>query len=292
MLAINPGSFPRPYHTVLLRSPKAVFLITLAVLFIFDCHLIQAAESPILAVPAVYAGEEREESGTVYRIILTLGTANQYTMHEEITLPNGKVSSWDVRGTWHQIRNGAFLQLAAKDSIRLLNIGSNGDLYLGIRLPAGKQETLLLRPQDSVPEVTAFLENIPFGKDRKIYTPEYFFEDVAGARWMITGFGPEIPSDPHEDLLPEDFQRVYVIEFIPVNANSEQQSGALDVFDGSRLLRGDYSLKDTKLTLRVSSNAIRFSAVISQTRSWRLIGEVLELWGEKNILATLEQKRQ
>lgn len=101
---------------------------------------------PDVSGPVAYRGKHGQ-GNNAYRVFLYLGLLGDFVLREEADLPNGKVSAWDVTGKWHQIRNGALLQLVNKTGYRrTANVGGAGHVYLDVRLPSGERETVTLRP--------------------------------------------------------------------------------------------------------------------------------------------------
>jgi hypothetical protein len=128
--------------------PSVRFLFFLPCLLICLCARgfpALGAGFPALRTPAVYQGTYSGQ-GSGYRVLLYLGQAQEFVLCEEIPLPNGKVSAWEVTGTWRQIRDGALLHLTNNSHFsRILNVGGRGDLYLDTRLPAAGYVAVSLR---------------------------------------------------------------------------------------------------------------------------------------------------
>lgn len=301
------------------------------------------AALPPLSAPVMYAARHSQEN-ELYQVRLYLGASHEFVLHEELTLANGKVSGWDVTGRWHQIRGGTFLQLTNNsDFFRLVNVGGSGDLYLGMRLPAGKEIAVILRRTDETLEQYTMAGNLRLaGKDifledvdsgmvysvlpgkavaafyrehaaenqaalpvRATVTPagsgasgpalhvhdirsgpgkkwtargtsDLFSRLIAEKQWMVTRIGPDVPD------------MAYMLSFYPEKG---EKNGRLEVFDGSIHRAGAYSLQGDGLSLSVETTDDRFAGLIRQTRSWRVTGEVLELWDERQVLASLEKMR-
>lgn len=106
----------------------------------------QSPELPVLTPPVSYEGVYSRDNNN-YQVFLHLGVAQGFVLREALTLPNGKVSSWEITGRWHQIRDNSFLQLTNKKGLyRIFNVGGSANLYLGMHLPTGRQITVPLYP--------------------------------------------------------------------------------------------------------------------------------------------------
>ena len=114
------------------------------------------AEPPALRAPVTYVGEYLEGQSS-YRVSLYLGAPQGFVLREELALPNGKINRWDQVGKWHQIRQGAFLQLTNTSGFyKLFTVGGAGDLYTDVQIPDGGHSTVVLRPRAmQAPEYTA-----------------------------------------------------------------------------------------------------------------------------------------
>lgn len=149
------------------RFPRtALFAVTGLLWALFCGQVSDAATLPRLEGPLGYAGElslERES----YRARLYLGPSGNFALHEELLLPGGKVSGWEQTGLWHQVRDGAFVQLSnAAGLYRLLNVGGGGNIYLGMQFSSGEQRTAVLRQYAAQP-VEFFFSGLlrPQGKE-------------------------------------------------------------------------------------------------------------------------------
>lgn len=134
-------------------------------------------------------------------------------------------------------------------------------------------------PESGIPPAlhVRAMQRIPTKKQRGTPDPAgTFLEHVAGKHWKITRLGRESPSF------------MCVLRFIPGRGKHE---GRVDCFDGERRLSGEYSLRHEAFTLSVADAAAPLNSLFSRTRSWRLVGEALELWDGKGPAAFLEQER-
>jgi hypothetical protein len=109
---------------------------------------------------------------------------------------------------------------------------------------------------------------------------EDFLRDIAGRPWKITRMDGERP------------RHFFVLAFQPDPA---RQSGKLELFDGYSRLSGKFALRGREIsfsTPKALGMRKELARIILETRTWRLVGEVLELWGKKGRLALLESPRR
>jgi hypothetical protein len=107
-----------------------------------------------------------------------------------------------------------------------------------------------------------------------------FLRDIAGRPWKITRMDGEKP------------RHFFVLAFQPDPA---RQSGKLELFDGYSRLKGKFALRGREISFSVPKARgmhKELAGIIRKTRTWRLVGEVLELWGKKGRLALLESPRR
>jgi hypothetical protein len=260
-----------------MRLPRhAVFL--LAGLFLLAAPQARGAAFPVLKAPALYAGEYRQ-GDNLFHVFLYLGEKHEFVIREKPAQPVSPETGWEETGTWYQIRGGAFLQLAGASGFRrLVNVGGRGNLYLGMLAPEGKQLTATLRPRDFLPE--DLRQSLPAAQeDPALYTPGYFLDAVAEKRWKVT-----LSGAVDEKALPG----VYSLTFLVAKGKT---GGKLEIFDGARPVSGTYALHGNSLGLEAKVGDERLARIIRGTRSWRLVGEVLELRDENGALALLERMR-
>lgn len=255
---------------------RAAFL--LAGLFILAAPQACGAAFPVLKAPALYAGEYRQGGG-VYHVLLYLGEKHAFVMREKPALPGAGETGWEETGAWYQIRGGAFLQLTGSSGFhRLINVGGKGNLYLGVLNPEGEQLSVTLRPGDFLRE--DLRQSLPAGKeDPAVYTPGYFLDAVAEKRWKVTRIGT---------VDEKAFPGVYSLTFLAAKGKA---GGKVEIFDGARPVSGTYALHENSLGLEAPVGDERLARIIRGTRSWRLVGEVLELRDENGALALLERMR-
>jgi len=330
---------------VLFRYIQQICLLVIMCIGGLLAERAQGAELPRLAPPVTYQGEYSRDYYS-YRVLLYLGSMQNFILYEEIALPNGKVSSWETTGRWHQIQDETFLQLTNRSGFyRMLNVGSGANLYIGMHMHTGRQVTVQLQyakdidifehhmsgkliikdgtlffedansgvVHSIVPEniVNDFLkenalegngsmfahtrvglekdkgglpslrikdiQSIPEGKTWELQnTPNYFLDAVAGDAWLITRIGDD------------ELSGIVILSFLPERGKKD---GTLEIFDGNRHIAGKYTLRDTRLTLTANVDNKSLGALLKKTESWQLAGEVLELWGAKQLLAVLEKAR-
>lgn len=238
----------------------------------------KGAQLPFLRGPAAYAGEYGR-ADALRRVSLFLGTERNFLLREEMLAPDGAAETWESSGTWHQIRDNAFVQLSNNAFLRLLAVGATGALYLGLHVQGGddgaKQATVVLRPVNSALHGEE-IQRIPPKERETGYTPGYFLDAVAGSLWKMTRVGREAVANP------------YITAFIPQKGS---YSGKLEIFDGTRRVFGSFSLDGEGLALAADGAGPVLSPLMEQTRFWQLAGDVLELWDDKHIVATLERAR-
>lgn len=94
---------------------------------------------------------------------------------------------------------------------------------------------------------------------------------ITGYKWKMVdwNFGVQIPSGAYFFFLP---------------------GGNLDIFDGFTHVTGQYVLNGKKISLSASVKAPLFQTLLTQARSLKITGEVLELWGDNCILALFERR--
>jgi hypothetical protein len=319
-----------------------------------------ATALPTLTAPALYTGEYSRENGSC-NILLYLGQSRGFVLREDIRSRKGKVTVSETTGKWYQIRRREALQLTNNGGLRLmLNVGSNGNLYMGLPLQDGGQTTVTLHLKNFIADSAAleytiygllrataqevFLQDMSSGieyrviseniladflqvytsaeytreeqprlsvrarviADREILedgglsapalrikdirsipankaeraenSPEYFLDAVAGRKWQLTHIGPNA------------LQAAYFMDFSQESVKVDgTTSGKLNIFDGRRYLSGSYKLQDKNLALSASTADAPLARLIRDTRSWQLAGEVLELWGENQLLGLLEK---
>ena len=318
-------------------------VVLLGFLWTTHCTSAQGAEWPSIAAPRAYVGEFRQEN-TSWRTLLYLGESQEFFLREESNHGTSKASSWETTGKWYQIREGSFLQLANNSGLyRLLNVGGTGNLYFGMQLSDGKQQTIVLRPRPlALPEysisgilrtkgnelflenfeslvthkiipesaVTDFVKEHPLDTDTPMHvqaqvlvakernsspalriksiqsipvkkraphaTPGYFQDAVAATRWKLTRIDQKTPD---ADCL---------VSFLP---DRGKYSGKIEIFTDNSRVTGVYTLQGEGIFLSVADKGPHFAALVSHTRFWRLVGDVLELWDEKDLLALLEKIR-
>lgn len=117
-------------------------------LFFGKAILISEAATPLqISAPKNYLGG-MNESGYKYSVSLHLLTQQGFALHEELTLPNGKINMETKTGLWHQVLDGFTIQLTNNyDYYKLLNVGAIDNLYISCQLPSGQQRTVVLRMQ-------------------------------------------------------------------------------------------------------------------------------------------------
>lgn len=236
----------------------------------------KSAQLPLLHGPLVYSGDY-ERDGEEYRIFLYLGSQQNFLFIEIESIKNNIILK--ISGTWHQIRNGAFVQLSNNAFQRLLTVGGKGVLYLGVQVPDEKEGSkhvpVVLLPQNSALHAEG-IRSIP-AKDRESgYTPGYFLDAVSGSSWEVLRMG-------HDVVIGTS-----VVSFIPQKG---AYSGKVEIFDGTRHVFGTFSLEGERLSLVLETTDKVFSSFAKQTQFWQLAGDVLELWNDKQIVALLERVR-
>lgn len=324
-----------------MRLPLFVRLCATAII-VLTANPVSGAEFPLLEGPATYMGEHREEKET-RGVLLFLGENSWFALRERVVLPNGKISSWETTGKWHQIRDGELVQLTNRQGFyRILNVGGAGDIYQGAQLAGGKPIVLILRPTGGEPPeyeisgllrvsgteislededsgivhpvlpgdaVAAFLRDrdlasardgfpvqvmaaisrngrqpalrvseiraIPAKKPPPYDAVGYFQDAVAGSHWKLVRLGPGDPPP-------------CVVSF---RQDQGKKDGTMELFDGIRRIAGKYALRDDGIAFTVAVKDARLMALFRQARSWELVGDVLELRGEKGLLALLEKIR-
>ena len=238
----------------------------------------KSAQLPFLRGPLAYFGEYGQKE-TMCRIFLYLGRENTFLLQEKTPNSAGEPSLREYSGTWHQIRNRAFVQLSNNSLRQLLAVGAAGALYLGVQVAdereGGKHIAVVLRQQNSALHAKE-IQSIPPKEREPGYTPGYFLDAVAGSRWKLTRIG----RDPVEETV--------VASFFP---DTGTYSGKLKFFDKGRLIFGTFSLEGERLSLAVSDAGETFSRLAEQVRFWQLAGDILELWDDKQIVALLEKAR-
>jgi hypothetical protein len=139
---------------------------------------------------------------------------------------------------------------------------------------------------DAEPSPTAALLRLePIQETRRweaqaLNPAEDFLRDIAGKPWMITRMGAEAPP------------RRLLVAFRPDRA---KRSGTVELVDGGSRLRGNFALQGREISFSApETRAMRkeLARLLHETRTWRLVGEVLELWGEEGRLALLESPRR
>jgi len=239
----------------------------------------RGADFPPLFGPAAYRGDFVYE-GSAYSVLLILGENQKFLLKEDFVLPNGKHSGWEVTGKWHQIRNKAFLQLSRQDGfLRLANVGSSGNMYLGILLPGGPLTTISLRAK-SLGEYAEELERLATDSANPETPPDHVLDVAVGCTWKVSQFGDGAFVPRHAPP--------YMLSFLP---SADEQSGEIEFFDGMRHGVGKYALRGSELALSATTQEGGFARLIRETKSWNFAGEVLELWGKDRLLAVLEKAR-
>lgn len=150
-----------------LQSQKIFFYITicnLVFLFFFflkvDIVFAYAAGRATPFAPKNYKGQMIDENYD-YSLELIFITPRNFVLHEEITLPNGKVNKESRTGVWHKILDGTIVQLTDNQGYyKLLNVGAKGNFYIGCQLPSGIQRTVTLLSQDCEQEISFSLAGI------------------------------------------------------------------------------------------------------------------------------------
>lgn len=111
------------------RSP---LYYTIFIIIFLNCNLSYCEEIPRIKSPVVYVGAFQDT--IAHSIVLYLNEFQEFVLQEEVTMQNGKTSSWQTTGTWYQIRDGAFIQLTNRNGYeRFVNVGGNADLYFSIQ---------------------------------------------------------------------------------------------------------------------------------------------------------------
>lgn len=135
----------------LFRVPVPAFVFSVGLVWLLCCGLSPGAELPRLNTSVVYIGTVSKNQESC-RVRLYFGDSGAFSLREELLLASGKLSGWEATGLWHQIRDGAFVQLSNNSGLyRLLNVGGTGNLYLGMQFSNGEQGTVILRPQKALP---------------------------------------------------------------------------------------------------------------------------------------------
>lgn len=279
---------------------KQIYTITILIFNIFCCN-VYAAEIPKISPPALFTGSAHDDSLKI-SIVLYLDESQEFILQEEMVMSDGNISSWQITGTWYQIRDGAFIQLTnANGYYRLINVGGKGNLYVPSRSPDGTQITIPIQTQSAwLPQYTldgdfsitnhknniiysAVLENIIVkylardtttkSSTNAIEPLDCVLSDVVGFRWKITQLGK--PYQGH--IMPPGAYFFFLPE------------GVLDIFDGWTHTTGSYLLNNERLFLSATAGSTLFKELLEHTQYWKLTGEVLELWGEQHILALLEK---
>lgn len=119
------------------------------------------------------------------------------------------------------------------------------------------------------------IKDIPAKKQPSYDAAGYFLDTVAGSRWKLLRLGADEPPP-------------CVVSFRP---DQGKQGGAMELFDGIRRTAGKYTLRGNDIAFSVAVKDARLAGLFRQTRSWELAGDVLELHGEKGLLALLEKMR-
>lgn len=120
------------------------------------------------------------------------------------------------------------------------------------------------------------IQNIPPQKKwERRDTSQDFFDLVVGSQWRLTRIAEHPPSS------------LYVLSFKPVNG---EEGGKLEIFANGRRAMGKYTLQGSDLSISTTGLNARLAALFQQTRSWRMTGEVLELWTENHVIALLEKR--
>lgn len=238
----------------------------------------KSAQLPLLQGPLVYSGNY-EKDGEEFRIFLYLGSQhNFFFLEKKINSIKNNIIS-EISGTWHQIRNGAFVQLSNNAFQHLLTVGGKGGLYLGVQVPDEKEGSkhvpVVLLPQNSALHAEE-IRSIPAKEREPGYTPGYFLDAVSGSRWKVLRMGRDVVIDTS------------VVSFIPQKG---AYSGKVEFFDGTRHIFGTFSLEGERLSLAFETTDKAFSSFAKQTQFWQLAGDVLELWNDKQIVALLERVR-
>lgn len=238
----------------------------------------KGAQLPFLQGPLVYSGEYKT-AGKTRRVFLYLSEEHSFLLWEKMAGSAGEVTVWECSGSWHQIRNGAFIQLSNDSFRRLLAVGGSSVLYLGMQIPdeksGSKQMVVPLRPQNSALHAKE-IRSIPPKEREPGYSPGYFLDAVAGSLWKITRIGRDVPMGAP------------VVSFSP---DKGAYSGKLEIFDGHQHASGTFSLDGERLLLVPEIQGELFVRLAEQTQFWQLTGDVLELWDDKQIVALLERAR-
>ena len=297
---------------------------------------------PELQAPAVYKGEYAHKKG-VYRVTLLLEDAI-FVLDEETTLSNGKKNTQQIRGKWHQIHDDALLQLTNRSGFyRRLNVGSAGNLYLGIPLASGKQGTVVLVQQQDAPPATYALE----GTLRLTLGGAVVLDMLSGTEHLLQGnnllatfvktldggkgSAPFVHVVVRQERKGKNALRVLELQRIAVPASRFLQStpngfqdgvagiywrlirleqrkaldrsvllfkpaqgqatGQLELREGASLVTGTYALHDEALTLKMKEGHASLSRMLRRVKSWRMYGEVLELWDDNRQVFLLEKVR-
>lgn len=233
---------------------------------------------PLLQGPLVYSGNYKRH-GESFRIYLYLGAQHNFLFLENKLQPVKSSTVLEVSGTWHQVRNGKFIQLSNNSFQHLLPVGGKGSLYLGVQVPdeneGSKHIPVVLLPQNSTLHAEE-IRSIPPKEREPGYTPGYFLDAVSGSQWKISRIG--------RDLV----KKVIVVSFLPQKGI---YTGKLEIFDGKRHIFGTFFLEGERLSLALETEDKNFSVFSEQTQFWQLAGDVLELWNDKQIVALLERVR-
>jgi hypothetical protein len=260
-----------------MRPPVRAAILLTAGLFFLTAPLACGAAFPVLKAPILYAGEYKQ-GNEPFLLFLHLGEGQEFAMRAKPARHDAQESGWEETGIWYQIRDGAFLQLTSVSGFhRLINVGGRGDLYLGMAMPERAPLSITLRPKNLSHEYPR--GSPPAAKDNPaLYTPGYFLDAVAEKRWKITWIGSADGKTPPD---------IYRLTFL---AGKERDGGGLEIFDGARHVVGKYALHGG-LTLEAKVGDERLAWLVRGTRSWRLVGEVLELRDTNGVLALLERIR-
>lgn len=240
----------------------------------------KSAQLPFLRGPLAYVGEH-VQNDSVCKISLFLGDAQNFLLCEKILFSNGDTTSWETSGTWHQIRDNAFVQLTNTKFQRLLSVGGSGNIYLDVRTPSKtegfKQTAVVLRQQDNATYTEAF-GRIPQKKRESGYNPIYFWDKVVNKYWKFMHIYKSDGEKP----------TAFLLAFI---SEKNRYGGKIKIFDGVQVWDGLYTLNGDKISLVIDDPEAPFAVLVKQTQFWQIAGDVLELWSDKQITALLEKAR-
>ena len=151
-----------------------------------------AVAFPSLEAPLAYQARA-ETPGLRYEAFLRLRDRHFFVLHELLTLPGGQEKTRCLTGTWHQMEDGAVLQLANSHGLlRRLNVGAAGALYGDLWPSPERSETLVFRATADQPRPHALVGFLTITDSRAVLrdtASEQEFALVPDARVRELGAG-------------------------------------------------------------------------------------------------------